>query len=179
MAAQDVRELIPRVRRAIEGPVPLDTGALTDSQVEALAADCIADIILLTGGEWGHTLERDIVSDAPNEHWTVDPALEIQEESMVAAQAAITHFFHMYKGAKTSERLRNEAQEWEWSTSAQLLRDYLDLLVKQRDDALAALKADHPVLARYASILAVRDTVVAGFLEPWTMPQGAGGITLQ
>lgn len=176
MAAQDVAELIPRVRRAIEGPAGLTTGALQDAQVEALAADCIADIILLTGGQWEHTLVREV--DGGGESYTVDPPLELDEESMVAAQAALTYFFHQYKDAKTSERVKNEAQEWEYSSSAQLMRDYMKVLVDMRDKALAALLRTTPVLARYASILQVRDRVASAVLEPWVGGGLGGGIEL-
>lgn len=177
MAAQDVADLIPRVRRAIEGPDSLNPPLqpLGDPQIEALAADCIADIILLTGGEWGHTLERvpDESSDGVEDYY-VDPPLSLEEESLIAAQAALTYFFHQYKDAKVSERVVNEAQAWEWERSSTLLRDYLKLLVDTRNQALTALKATHPVLARAASILVVRDRVAAAYLEPWT-GEGLGG----
>lgn len=176
MAAQDVRELVPRVRRAIEGPVPLATGALTDEQIEALTADCIADIILMTNGAWEHTL---VVSERDGEQvpisWAVDPALELQEESIVAAQAAVTYFFHQFRDLKTSERIRDEGTEWEWATSATLLRDHLKALVEQRDAALAAIKADNPVMARYASFLQVRDPLMAAVIEPYVGGVGLGG----
>lgn len=175
MAAQDVREIVPRVRRAIEGPVAPPT-PLADDALEAMAADALADIILLTVGTWGHTLDVSERSDADPPvpvHWTVTPGLSLQEESVVAAQAAITFFFHQVRDMKVSERIQNEGQEWEYSLSANLLRDQIKLLQEQRDAALNALKATHPALARYASILAVRDRVGAALLEPWTY--GSGG----
>ena len=177
MATQDVRALVPRVRRAIEGPVPLAASeALTESQVEALAADCVADIILLTSGDWGHKLEvseRDPQTDAPL-HWGVTPELELEEESVVAAQAAVTYFFHVFRDRKVSERIRNEGVEWEWATSGALLRDHIKSLMDQRDAALAALKADHPALARFVSVLEVRDPLMSAVLEPW-VGGGLGG----
>lgn len=178
MAAQDVRELISRVRRALEGPVEA-TGpdALTDDQVEALAADALSDIILLTAGAWPHTLDvstRDADTGFP-EHYTIDPALSLAEESVVAAQAAITFYFHQVKNVKTSEQTTNEGQSWSYSLSANLLRDQIRLLQEQRDAALAALTRANPVLARYASILAVRDQLGAALLEPWTTGGLGGG----
>lgn len=177
MAVQDVRELVPRVRRAIEGPVPAN--ALTDDQVEAAAADAIADIILLTVGLWPHTLtvtERETVGDieAPK-HWGVEPELSLEEESVVAAQAAITYFFHQVRDLKSTERIVNEGTTWEYTLSANVVRDQIKLLQAQRDAALNALKAVNPALARYASILQVRDALGAALLEPWTGGGYLGG----
>lgn len=172
MAAQDVRELVPRVRRAIEGPVPLTSGALSDGQVEALAADCIADIILLTEGLWGHTLELG-VEDSDGQHYTVDPELSLPEQSLVAAQAAVQYFIYTVKDGKTKERIRNESREWEWEKSPTLLKDWFAELVKARDAALGTVTATNPPMARYASILAVREPLVAAYLEPWS-PDGGG-----
>lgn len=170
MAAQDVREMIPRVRRAIEGPIPpAQADALSDPQVEALAADAIADVILLTVGQWPHTLEvsdRDADTNVPL-HWTVTDGLSLPEESMIAAQAALTFFFHEFRDRKVSEHIEDEGRTWEYTLSANMLRDQIKLLIDTRDAALEALKREHPVLARYASILAVRDRVSSAMLEPW------------
>lgn len=177
MPPQDVRELVPRVRRAIEGPVPLDSGALTDDQVEALAADCIADIILLTEGTWGHTLsvsELDPDTNFPL-HYTVEPELMLPEQSVVATQAAVQYFVFSTKDVKTVERIRNESREWEYQRSPNILRDFLKALIEQRDAAIDAIKALDPPLARYASFLAVRDPLAAARLEPWALEQGRGG----
>lgn len=176
MAVQDVRAMVPRVRRAIEGPVPPSTGALTDVQVEALAADSIADIILLTGGDWGHALNATEFDDPGGFpiHWEVDPGLSLQEESLVSAQAALQQVFYTLKDAKVSERIKNEGVEWEWSKSASLLRDYLKMLMDMRNEALTALQAGNPVMVRYASILQVRDPVMSAVMEPW-VPGGLGG----
>lgn len=175
MAAQDVRELIPRVRRAIEGPAGVSTGALSDDQVLALAADSISDIILFTVGRWGHALlvTHRATGNIPDE-WAVDPGLEPQEESVVAAQAGITFFFHTVTNKKISESIQNEGQTWDYQLSATVLRDQVKLLQDQRDRALEALMEAHPVLARYASILAVRDRVGAAILEPFTFNGGTG-----
>jgi hypothetical protein len=174
--AQDVREIIPRVRRALEGPVPLVTGALTDDQLLAVTADAIADVILFTHGEWGHTLTvAGLTSDdppVPNE-WEVDPALSPEDESIVAYQAAITYTFQTFKNLKTSERIKNEGQEWEYTTSATVMRDFLKALMQLRDEALS--QSHSPVMARYASILAVRDAAASYALEPWVPGSGLGG----
>lgn len=180
MAQQDVAELTPRVRRALEGPVPLIVGALTDDQILALTADAIADVILFTSGQWDHSLivtSRDGTTNYPD-GWAVDPELSSAEESMIAAQAALTYFFHGFKDQKVSERIRNEGQEWEYTMSANLLRDWITMLKEQRDMALATLKATSPVLARYASILQVRDSLASAYLEPWVGGGLGGGIEL-
>lgn len=179
MAAQNVRELIPRVRRAVEGPITPEQ-ALSDDQVLALAADAIADIILFTAGSWGHTLVvtgRAAETNVPNE-WAVDPELNPEEESVVAAQAALGYFFHTFKDMKTSERIVSEGREWEYNTSANLLRDWIKALQEQRNKALESLQAANPALARYASILAVRDRVAAARLEPWQGVGVGGGMEL-
>lgn len=177
MASQDVAAVTPRVRRAVEGPVPVPSSeALTDSQILALTADAIADVILFTNGMWGHKLEvstRDTQTQFPT-GWTVDPELSPAEESMIAAQAAINFYFHVFKDKKVSERIVNEGQEWEYNLSATMLRDLMNVLKEQRDSALQSLKATTPVLARYESILLVRDRVAAAVLEPW-VPGGLGG----
>lgn len=175
MAVQEVREIIPRVRRAIEGPVPLTSGAMSDDQVEALAADCIADIILFTEGLWDHTLAVSEVDPVTGYaiHWTVDPELTLPEESLVAAQAAVQYFIFTLKDAKTMERIKNESREWEWQRSASVLKDIFTELTKARDAALDVVVAVNPPMAVYASILAVRDPLAASLLEPW-QPDGAG-----
>lgn len=181
MAAEDVRGLVPRVRRAIEGPIPLTSGALDDAQVEALAADCIADIILFTEGLWGHQLsvsEKDPITEYPL-HWSIDPELSLAEESLVASQAAVQYFIYTVKNGKTMERIRNEAREWEWQKSPTLLKDWFAELVKARDAALATVMATNPPMARYASILAVREPLAAARLEPWSPDSpGWGGVML-
>ncbi len=180
MAQQNVAELTPRVRRAVEGPVPLVTGALSADQILALTADAIADVILFTSGQWDHEL---IVTTVDPEEgfptgWAVDPALSPAEESMIAAQAALTHFFHAFKDVKVTERIRNEGQEWEYGLSANLLRDWIAMLKEQRDMALTTLKATSPVLARYASFLQVRDSLASAYLEPWVSGGLGGGVEL-
>lgn len=180
MAQQDVSELVPRVRRAVEGSVPPATGGLTDAQLLAITADAIADVILFTAGTWKHQLlvtARDSSSNAPT-GWAVDPGLSPEEESLIAAQAALTYYFHIFKEMKTSERIKNESQEWEYAKSATLLRDQMAALKDQRDMALVAIARKTPILARYASFLEVRDRVASAYLEPWVAGGLGGGIEL-
>lgn len=183
MAAQDVRALVPRVRRAIEGPVPV-TGAdaLSDTQVEALAADCIADIILMTEQQWAHTLTASEMSTSVPPyplHWQVDPELSLPEESVIAAQAALTWYMQQFSGdTKISESIVNEGRQWQWQKSAQLLVAHLKTLKDERDAALEALLGSNPVLARYVSTLQVRDVLASARLEPWVTGGLGGGMLL-
>jgi hypothetical protein len=177
MAAQDVAELTPRVRRAIEGPVPPATGSLTTEQLTPVAADAVGDLILVTAGRWPHTLtvtDRDATANFPTA-WEVDPALDAAEEGLVAMQAAINYAVTFLKDMKTSERISNEGQDWEWTKSATALRDWLKLIQSQRDEALTALQERYPVMARVASFLATRDAVTAQLIEPYQVGGLLGG----
>lgn len=169
----DVRVLVPRVRRAIEGAGA--TATLSDDAVKDLVADALAEILLFTGSVFGHTLiVTGTTAGAPDEYATSEP-LELDEAAVVAAQAALDYFFHEFRGAKTSERISDEAQDWEYSTSAQLLRDQLALLIRRRDEALAALTREGHVLDAYVSLLEERDVTVARQIEPFTVSSGFGG----
>lgn len=174
---QAVEDYIPRVRRAIEGPVPLADGAagrLTDTQVEALTADALADIILLTKGQWPHKLLRD--APVPDESWSVDPAISEPEERMIALQVALNYFYFVFQNAKTGEVIQNEGQSYEWSKSAQAMVRQIDAVKEARDRALEAVLAEFPVLAKYASFIATRDVTAAPLLEPWRTSAGDSGV---
>lgn len=164
MAATDIRVLVPRVRRAVEG-VGADE-VLVDDELKDLVADAMADITLYTGSVFGKTLE---VSGAdlegiPEEYETSDE-LSLAEGSAVAIQAALSHFFHNFVNLKISEKIGDEAQTWEYARSAQLLRDQFAYLIRTRDAALA--EAEGTVTEEYSSFLAVRDAAVAVAIEPW------------
>jgi hypothetical protein len=177
--AQEVAEIVPRVRRGIEGPRPLgdaDPERLDDIMVEQAAADAIGDLILYTAGQWPHTLLKGAEEGSTGMfHFSVDPALAIEEESLVAAQAALTFFFHDFRDKKVSEDMSNEGQSWSYSMSANTLRDQFKLLRDQRDLALAALKAVHPVLARAASLFHVLDRQVDAIMSGYDRKGGLGG----
>lgn len=173
MAAQDIAELVPRVRRALEGPLPVNP-ALTDEAVMAVTADAVADLILLMNGRWAHQLvitDRDSTSNFPTE-WAVDPGLTPAEESLVAFQAAIANLGTVLRDMKVSERIKNEAQEWEWQKSGTGIREWLKQLIAMRDQALTNVFAANPVLARVASILHARDPVGAALVERF-VPEAA------
>lgn len=182
MAAQDVADLIPRVLRAIYGPLLPASGAVGSPEAEAMLADAIADIILFTEGRWNHTL---LVSGrvgggatgAANA-WQVQPTLAPEEETVVVAQAALMYFFHEFKDKKVSETLTQDGRTWTYTLSAQVLREQVLSLRDQRDRALKALMDEHPVLARFVSMLEVRDRLASAVLEPWVAGGVGGGQVL-
>lgn len=166
MAAQDIAEIVPRVRRALEGPIPVNP-ALTEGAVKAVTADAVADLILFTNGRWPHQLvvaHRDDDTNYPDE-WSVDPGLTPSDESLVAYQAALTNVGVLMRDMKVSERIKDEAKEWEWQLSATAVRDWLKALIDARDRALESVFAGTPVVARVASILHARDPVGAALVE--------------
>lgn len=172
MATQtDIRVMVPRVRRAIEGVGAVEV--LTDDAIKDLIADAIADIILYTGGVFGKELVvTDSEEGSPTEYATSD-ALSLAEQSIVAAQAALNHFFHMFINVKISEKIGDEAQTWEYGRSANLLKDQLAYLIRMRDEALAQIEQTG-ALDSYESFIAVRDAHVSALIEPWVDAAGGG-----
>lgn len=178
----DVRVMIPRVRRALEGPGstgPLaDSAVLTDDQVTNLIADAIADVILYTGSAFGHELlvtSRDAHYLAPNA-WEVDPEFSQPEQSVIVAQAALGYFFHQLKELKVSEEISDEASTWRYQLSSTLIRDQMKMLQDARDRALTAVDQAAAVgLDVYISFIEERDAVVSRLVEPWAMPWAGGG----
>jgi hypothetical protein len=164
----DVRVLVPRIRRAVEGAGA--PAVLADDAVKDLAADAIAAVILYSGSVFGKQLlvtATDSATGAPSEYATSAP-LNLQEGTVIAAQAALDYFFHRFAEMKTSETIQDEAQSWTYTLSAQLLRDQLKLLSEQRDKALEALSgALGPALDSYASFIATRDLHTSMLIEPW------------
>lgn len=178
---RDVRVLIPRVRRAVDGPTAESPAAvsatLTDNQIKDLIADAVADVILYTGGLFGKALNvtaRDEFYQAPTEYQTSEE-LSLNEVAVITTQTALTYHFNRLRDMKVSERIANEAQEWEYSISANTLRDYLKALQDARDKALDSLKANNAALDSYESFLAVRDAGTSLAIEPWVEAVSAGG----
>jgi hypothetical protein len=172
MAAEDIRVLVPRVRRAIEGVGGAEL--LTDDQVKDLVADAIADVILFTGGVFGKDLlvtERDATTNAPTEYATSEP-LTLPEGSVVAYEAAIAQTFQAVRTLKVQETIRDEGQEWAYSLSANLMRDLLAWLIAQRDKALSELG---PMPTAFYSFLHERDALIADVVEPFVIGAGSGG----
>lgn len=183
-ALNNVRVLIPRLRRAIDGPAAssgLAALTMTDDMVKDAAADALADVQFYTGGVFGHkllVLARDPTYNAPSE-WAVDPALAPEEETVIVAQAAINFYFHYFKDLKVDEAIANEGQSWDYKLSANVLKAQFDQLVAARDRALEQVERNHPVPTVFAGFLEARDYLTARLIEPWTgvsgfpiLPQG-------
>jgi hypothetical protein len=176
MAQTDVRAMIGRVRRAVEGVgVP---AVLSDDEIKDVVADALADIVLYSGADiFGKSLvitDRG-VNGEPVEYATSDE-LTLPEQSVVAAQAALTHFFYTFVNLKVHERIGDEAQSWEYALSPTLLHDQLAYLISNRDRALAQVTAagDWPAEG-YESFLAIRDQYTSLLVEPWVQALGIGG----
>lgn len=177
---RDTRVLIPRVRRALEGPAGgsgASPSSLSDDQINALIADAAANVIFYTGGLWDHELqvvERDEAYMAPIA-WRVDPALTEDEASVLVAQAALDYIFTDLKNLKVSETIKDEATEWSYQLSANALLEYLKSLRKQRDDAIERITAAEAPADAWVNTLAVRDQLTDNLIEPWAEHGGYGG----
>lgn len=179
---RDTRVLIPRTRRALEGPdsvsgsAAVAAGLLSDDEVNATIADAIADVIFYSGGLFGHTLEvvaRDTDYLAPIA-WLVDPVMSEAEATVIVAQAALNYFFAWAKTIKTSQRIADEGQEWEYSLSAQLLTEQIKALRDARDRALEQLSLDEGANDAWISTIQMRDAQTSAMIEPWVLG-GVGG----
>lgn len=175
MAATDIRQMVPRVRRALEGAGAPEV--LTDEAIKDIVADACADIMLYTGGLFGKTLtvtDRDLTTNAPTEYETSDE-LSLAEQSLLSAQAALSYFFFLFAGLKVRERIGDEANSWEYELSGALMRDQLKLLKQQRDDAIVAIaETSGAILDSYSSFVAIRDRETSRLVEPWVYDYGFG-----
>jgi hypothetical protein len=176
----DLMVLVPRARRYIEGPYgpPQNRPALDDPTIYNMVADATGDIILFSGNLFGHQLivkSRDPTAGYPTA-WQTDTVLDEWESAVITAQTAINYFFFLLRDMKVSEAIKNEGTEWQYTLSANVLRDFLTELTSRRDLALAGLQKHHPTLDRYASNIRVRDQATVAMLEWWdTVSPGAGG----
>lgn len=156
------------------------SSTLTDDEVKDAVADAISDVILLTGGVFGKALEvtaRDDAYQAPTEYRT-SGELSLEEGSVIAAQVGLTYHYNFFRAQKVSERIINEAQEWDYSLSANVALGHIKALQDQRDRALDAITAMTAApMEAYASFLATRDSLVSQAIEPWVdASSGRGGV---
>jgi antitoxin component of RelBE/YafQ-DinJ toxin-antitoxin module len=164
----DIRVLVPRVRRALEG-----TGqpVLTDDQVKDQVADAIADIILLTSGAFDVKLAVTATENGAPTEYRTERELTLPEGSAVAAQAAMKYLMVELQSFKTSETIRDEGQEWTWATSTQATTQRIKDLGDFRDRAIAAIMASKFAVDSFDSFLEQRDMAVARRVEPrWARP---------
>ncbi len=178
----DLMILVPRARRNMEGPFgpPENRPPLDDSVIYNMVADACAEIILDTGTLFGHTLivkTRDPTAGYPTA-WQTDVMLDEWETMVIVIQAALNYFFFVFRDLKTSQAIKNEGTEWQYTLSVNVIRDYLADLQNRRDMALAGLLKHHPVLDRFASIIRVRDQATVAILEWWAtnLPDQAPGL---
>jgi len=167
----DLMVLVPKARRYIEGPYgpPASRPSLSDQQIYDLVADACADVILFSGNLFGHELivkARDQTGGFPTA-WQTDTVLSEWESSVITTQAALNFFFFLFRDMKTSETLQNEGTHWQYTLSANVIRDYINDLQARRDMALSGLRLIHPVLERVASNIRVRDQATVALLEWW------------
>src|SRR4051812_44053766 len=102
----DVAVLIPRVRRAIDGPTATAEGSpsttYSDAELKGVIAAASGESLFSPGGLSPHklTVAPRAAPYGPPEWWTVDPPLTEPESAVVAAQAAINAYFFNLKELK-------------------------------------------------------------------------------
>lgn len=177
----DLAVLIPWARRAMEGPygAPPDKPTMLDSTIYPMLADACSEIILLSGSLFGHDLTvtaRDPDAGFPTQ-WKTNKVLNQWEGAVVISQAALDFWRFFFRDTKTSQAMSNEGTTWEYTLSANVIRDYLAQLVDARDKGINGLRAHNIVLDRYASNIRVRDQATVAVLEWWDVvsPGISGG----
>ena len=126
------------MRRALEGAGAPEV--LSEDAVNDLTADAIAEVILYTGGVFGKQLLVTGDDQGVPDEYATNEALTLREQAVIATQAALNYFFQKFSAMKTTERIADEAQTWEYTLSANLLNEQLKLLIGERDRALQALR---------------------------------------
>lgn len=174
---RDTRVLIPRLRRALDGPEATSSASvsstLSDEQLNAIAGDAIASVISYSGNLFGSILEvseRDPMYMAPIA-WQTEPALTDAQATIVVSQAALDYFYMRLSssdGGKTAEETADEATKWSWEISPQALVERLRQLKADRDRGLEILsEEDEEADASWVSFIAVRDRYTSLLVEPW------------
>jgi hypothetical protein len=180
---RDVRVLIPRARRALDGPEATGSASvsakLSDDQLTAVIADAIADVIFYSSGAFGRKLE--VVERDPNYlapiAWRTSEALSEDEASVIIAQAGLNYFFNALSTMKTGETLKEADREWTWNISASALAERVKELRAQRDKAIELLTSQNVIAEVWVNTLAERDAVTDFLIEPYiyqggTLPLG-------
>jgi hypothetical protein len=184
---RDTRVLIPRLRRALDGPTAMSSAAvsstLSDEQLNAIGADAIGEIIFYSDSLLGSVLEvaeRDSVYQSPIA-WRTEPALSEAQVACIVSQAALTYFYNRLTdgtlSGKTAETIKDEATEWTWEVSPQAIVERLRQLRADRDLAIENLiEAGWAGDVSWVSMLSVRDKWTSILIEPWVEGPGFGGI---
>lgn len=183
---RDLRVLVPACRRAIDGPAASapdsPSTTLADEQVLALVADATAELILNTASADGTMLnafgnqlvvvERDPFYMAPVA-WRTEQERTTAQDAAILSQAALNHYFTLVRTLKVSESLKNEAVDWTYTLSANVIAGWMQYLIDNRNKAVAALQSINVVLDVYVSMVAERDRIAAAWLEPYVSEIGA------
>lgn len=175
---RDTRVLIPRVRRGLEG-AGVKSPALEDDALNGIIADAVANIILFTGGLFGHELQvlsRDETYMAPDA-WLVDPALSEAEGGLIVIQAQLDFLYNDLKSLKVQQTIRDEASEWTYQLSANALNELVKSLRQQREKVLEQIAQSSAGLDIWVNTLYERDAWTDTIIEPYAVPGGVGGFT--
>lgn len=167
---KDIRILVPRIRRALDAPVEITDGELKDK-----AADAVADVMLYTGGLFGKQFIVTLREGGIPVEYATSAELSFPEQSVIAAQAALTYFFLILSGQVTSETIGDEASTWSWARSAQVIRERLKQLQADRDRALQAIGLNG-TMDSYISFLSERDAKTSRLVEPWVYGVSDSGL---
>lgn len=175
---RDIRVMIPRARRTLDGPTATGSAALSsnlsDDQLTGVIADAIAEAIFYTEGAFGKRLEvtaRDTNYMAPIA-WQTSAPLDDAEQTVVMAQAALNYVFSQMSSQKASETLKEADREWSWSVSASALAERVKSLRDMRDRALEMLRSESFAAEEWINTLQVRDAYTDLLVEPFL---SAGG----
>lgn len=175
---RDVRVMIPRVRRALDGPEATGSASvsakLSDDQITSVIADAIADVIFYSSGAFGRKLE--VVERDPNYMapiaWRTSEPLSEEEQSVIVAQASLNYFFNALSTLKTGETLKEADREWSWSVSASAVAERVKELRAQRDRAIELLTSQNVIAEAWINTLAVRDSYTDLLIEPYITTGG-------
>lgn len=167
----DLRVLLPKGRRKVEGPWGNPNGRpeIPESYLYDMIADAAGELLLLAGSWWRNELlvkSRDPLLGAPVE-WKTANELNEFEASVIICQLALDYYTYLFRDMKISQTIKNEGTEWTYAISANLLRNYMEALKKERDEAIDGLRRNVPVLDRMASNIRVRDQLTVAILEWW------------
>lgn len=178
----DLKVLVPRARRKVEGPWGNANGRppLSETQVYEMIGDAVGDMIALSGAFFHHTLivkERDALGGYPTA-WKTDTELEEYEAAIICAQVALNYYFHVFNNMRIMETIQNEGTLWTYQLSANVIKNYLETLRDERDKAIEGLRTNIPILDRFASNIRVRDQATVAVLEWWDQQSdaSAGGL---
>lgn len=178
----DLRVLVPRARRYCEGPYGPAPGrqSLSEQQLYEMVADGFSDIIMFAAGLFPRQIEvtqRDARVGFPIA-WASDSVLEEWEASIIVTQVALNYWYFSLRDMRTSVTINNEGSEYSYTTSANIIRDYIKSLQSARDTAVETLMSRFPVVDRFVSNLRVRDYQTVALLEWWdtSSPPGEFGL---